>query len=232
MQIAILSSTNHVRVDETAAALARAGMEVIDFTINNPVETLLEFSGFVVVSNFQNNQHTELVTALKHQSLRGKPIIGIEEGAIFLTRTGLIPGIWDNRAAIALSQYRGEESQCLGSNIRLTTDYQYNAFTQYLTPQDILNIPPNSLNIHFHIPPGLQLEMEMQGLNVFMYCDEHGNIAKKTDIAAISNKAGNVIAMLPNPFVSLMSDKLFHSMHDYIASKYTEQVEPLNYWPR
>jgi phosphoribosylformylglycinamidine synthase subunit PurQ / glutaminase len=231
MQIATLANSSFGKTDEVAAALRRAGMEVFDFKENSPIEALLEFSGFIVLSNFADDQSDNLATALKHQCLRGKPIMGIAEGAVFLTRIGLIPGIWDNRAAITFSNEDVEEDSTF-SSIRLTADYQYNAFTRYLTPQHILNVQPELPTTRFHIPPGLQLEMEMHGLNVFMYCDPKGNALEKASVAALSNKAGNVIAMLPNPFISLEADAIFLSLRDHIASQYIEQVEPLNYWPR
>lgn len=231
MQVAVIHFSDHHTAAEIATALLRAELESIDFNLEKTTGLLSSVAGFVIISNEQNAQFDALITTLKQQSNQGKPILGIGSGAAFLTKIGLIPGIWDNRSAVSLSFDQENQNQAYRT-IRLSNDYQYNAFTRYLTPQQILNIQPDPNTPCFCIPQGLQFEIEMQGLNVFMYCDEQGRIIKKTNIAAISNKAGNVMAMLPNPLISLGSDALFKSMRDHIISGYIEKVEPLYYWPR
>ena len=52
------------------------------------------------------------------------------------------------------------------------------------------------------------------------------------NIAAISNKAGNVMAMMPHPERTINGDAIFHSMRDYIAEGRIEQTVPLYYYPR
>jgi phosphoribosylformylglycinamidine synthase len=91
------------------------------------------------------------------------------------------------------------------------------------------------------ISPGLLAEMQENGLNVFQYCDAQGKIIDEfpvnpngsiDNIAAISNKAGNVMAMMPHPERTEGCDAIFKSMREYIAEGYKQKVEPLHYYPR
>ncbi len=115
--------------------------------------------------------------------------------------------------------------------MRLTDRYQFNAFTRFLTPNHVLHIPVAHGEGRFVIPPALLLEMQTQGLNVFQYCDETGEIVDEfpinpngsmNNIAAISNKAGNVMAMMPHPERTTNGDSIFLSMRDYIAEVSTQ----------
>ncbi len=52
------------------------------------------------------------------------------------------------------------------------------------------------------------------------------------NIAAISNKAGNVMAMMPHPERTTNGDAIFQSMRDYIAEGHMNKCRPLHYYPR
>jgi phosphoribosylformylglycinamidine synthase len=93
----------------------------------------------------------------------------------------------------------------------------------------------------FVIPPALLEEITMQGLNVFQYCDAKGEINEHfpvnpngsvNNIAAVSNKQGNVLAMMPHPERTIACDALFASMRDAILEETIEHVMPLHYAPR
>jgi phosphoribosylformylglycinamidine synthase len=84
-------------------------------------------------------------------------------------------------------------------------------------------------------------ELSMQGLGLFQYCDEHGNIVDEfpinpngsyANLAGIANKRGNVLALMPHPERTFAGDPLFRSMHDYIKEGFCPTVPPLNYLPR
>jgi phosphoribosylformylglycinamidine synthase len=124
--------------------------------------------------------------------------------------------------------------------MRLADGYQLNAFTRRLSPKNILSVPVAHGEGRFVIPPALLLEMQANGLNIFQYCDATGNIIDEfpinpngsiNNIAAVSNKAGNVMAMMPHPERTPNGDAIFQSMADYIASGYVQRVTPLHYMP-
>jgi phosphoribosylformylglycinamidine synthase len=125
--------------------------------------------------------------------------------------------------------------------MRLTDHFQYNAFTRFLTPKTILPVSVAHSEGRFVIPPGLLAEMQVQGLGLFQYCDADGRIidafpvnpnGSVQNIAAVSNKAGNVMAMVPHPERTPHGDAIFNSMREHIAKGHAGQVTPLHYQPR
>lgn len=195
-----------------------------------------------------------MMQIIKQQSELGKPILGICNGAQILVETGLVPGVENNKLALSLTDNKRvkksatEENILLGTgyynawvSMRLSDGYQYNAFTRCLKPGEILQLPVAHGEGRFVIPPALLSEMQENGLNVFQYCDEQGKIVDEfpinpngsvNNIAAISNKTGNVMAMMPHPERTSACDAIFHSMREYIAEGYKQKVEPLHYYPR
>ncbi len=218
MQIAIIRFPEHPRLHDTLALPQRLKAEVLDFSWDNLPETLSSADGYILLGDGLA-ESAALIAVLRAQSSLGKPILGIKAGAVFLVSCGLVPGLWDNRPAIAVAS-----KDLCASYIRLSNDYQYNAFTRYLNPQHLL--PVVAVQQQFIIPPGLLIELRSQGQDVFQYQGE------PEQIAAISNKAGNVLALLSDPTHTPEGDALLRSMEDHIASGYKERVEPLYYWKR
>jgi phosphoribosylformylglycinamidine synthase I len=243
---------------ETILAVKRAQMEAVEFLWNEPVEKLTSFDGYIIVGGFSYEDRSRsgaiaaldpIMKVIQQESDNGKPVLGICNGAQILVETGLVPGIAKHQVGMALTENkRVSDGQVLGTgyynawvHLRLTDDFQYNAFTRYLAPQNILNIPIAHGEGRFVIPPGLLAEMQTQGLGLFQYCDANGNIIDKfpvnpngsvCNLAAVSNKAGNVMAMMPHPERTPNGDPIFQSMRDYIAGGHKQNVAPLHYQPR
>ncbi len=186
---------------------------------------------------------------IKMQSKLGKPVLGICNGAQILVETGLVPGVENDKVCMVLTDNkRMQNGKVLGTGyynawitLRLSDQYQLNAFTRHLKPSDLLRIPIAHGEGRFVIPPALLTEIEHHGLNVFQYCDEQGKIVDEfpinpngsiANIAAVANKMGNVMAMMPHPERTPNGDRIFQSMRDYIQDGYVQRVVPLNYYPR
>jgi phosphoribosylformylglycinamidine synthase I len=243
---------------ETILAVKRAGMEPVEFLWNEAAEKLAALDGYIIVGGFSYEDRSRsgaiaaldpIMKVIQQQSDNGKPVLGICNGAQILVETGLVPGIENHQVGMALTENkRVTDGQVLGTgyynawvHLRLADQFQYNAFTRYLTPKDILNIPIAHGEGRFVIPSGLLAEMREQGLCLFQYCDAQGNIIDKfpvnpngsiDNLAAVSNKAGNVMAMMPHPERTPIGDPIFHSMRDYIVSGQSENLAPLHYQPR
>lgn len=243
---------------ETMLAVRRAGMEPVEFLWNEPREKLQSLDGYIIVGGFsyEDRSRAGIIAALdpvmleiKAQSEKGKPVLGICNGAQILVETGLVPGLEDNKLALVLTDNkRVAEGKILGTGyynnwiyMRLTNDYQRNAFTRHLTPKNILHVPIAHAEGRFVINPALLQELKVQGLNLFQYCDEQGQIIDSfpvnpngsiDNIAAISNKNGNVMAMMPHPERTINGDAIFQSMRDYIAENGWKPLPALNYYPR
>lgn len=243
---------------ETMLAIRRAGMEPVEFLWNESHDKLRSLDGYIIVGGFsyEDRSRAGIIAALdpvmleiKAQSEKGKPIFGICNGAQILVETGLVPGLENNKLALVLTDNkRVADGKILGTGyynnwiyMRLTKNYQRNAFTRHLTPKDILHVPVAHAEGRFVMSPALLQEIQVQGLNLFQYCDAEGNIidgfpinpnGSIDNIAAISNKNGNVLAMMPHPERTTNGDAIFQSMRDYIAENGTQILEPLNYYPR
>jgi phosphoribosylformylglycinamidine synthase len=258
MQIAVVQFPGSNCERETKLAVKRAGMEPVEFLWNEPRDKLTACDGFIIVGGFSYEDRSRagviaaldpLMTVIKQQSELGKPVLGICNGAQILVETGLVPGIENNKIGMALTDNkRVQQNQVLGTgyynawvNMRLSHNYQRNAFTRLLTTKDILSLPVAHGEGRFIIPPGLLNEMQQNGLNVFQYCDAEGKIIEEfpvnpngsvNNIAAVSNKAGNVMAMMPHPERTSSCDAIFNSMREYIKEKSFQRVAPLQYYPR
>jgi phosphoribosylformylglycinamidine synthase I len=258
MRIAIVQFPGSNCERETILAVKRAGMEPSEFLWNGSPDKLSEYAGYIIVGGFsyEDRSRAGIIAALdpimqviKSQSHLGKPVLGICNGAQILVETGLVPGIENDKVGMVLTDNkRMQDGKVLGTgfynawiNMRLSDHYQLNAFTRYLKPTDILHVPVAHAEGRFVIPPALLVEMQLLGANVFQYCDENGKIVDNfpvnpngsiDNIAAVSNKCGNVMAMMPHPERTPMGDPIFQSMRHYIQEGYVQRVLPLNYYPR
>ncbi len=258
MRIAVVQFPGSNCERETMLAIKRAGMEPIEFLWNESREKLQDMDGYVIVGGFsyEDRSRAGIIAALdpvmqeiKAQSEKGKPILGICNGAQILVETGLVPGLENNKLGMVLTENkRVANGKILGTgyynawvNMRLSNEYQRNAFTRHLTPNDILNVPIAHGEGRFVMTDALLQEIEIQGLNVFQYCDITGDVVDQfpinpngslRNIAAISNKAGNVMAMMPHPERTINGDPIFQSMRDFIGEARIEHTTPLYYYPR
>jgi phosphoribosylformylglycinamidine synthase I len=258
MRIAIIQFPGSNCERETMLAVKRAEMEPVEFLWNEPQDKLTHFDGYIIVGGFsyEDRSRSGVIAALdpimqviQAQSELGKPVLGICNGAQILVETGLVPGLNQHQVGMALTDNkRMRDGQVMGTgfynawvHMRLTDTHQYNAFTRYLSPKDILEVPVAHGEGRFVIPPGLLMEMQNQGLNLFQYCNAGGEVIDEfpvnpngsvNNIAAVTNKAGNVMAMMPHPERTVNGDAIFRSMRDYILKGHVEKVAPLKYQPR
>lgn len=262
MRIAILQFPGSNCERETRLAVERAGMQPEEFLWNESTQKLAALDGFIIVGGFSYEDRSRagviaaadpIMSVLKEQSLLGKPILGICNGAQILVEAGLVPGIAHHYLSMALTDNkRVQEGHVIGTGyynawiqMRLSSHAQLNAFTRYLKPSDILTVPIAHAEGRFVIPPALLSEITEHGLGVFQYCDAEGQIHDEfpvnpngsvDNIAAISNKAGNIMAMMPHPERTIAGDPIFHSMRDYIRDYMKDQTYSysptyLNYKP-
>lgn len=243
---------------ETILAVQRAGMEAVEFLWNESREKLRELDGYIIVGGFsyEDRSRAGIIAALdpvmqeiKAQSDTGKPVLGICNGAQILVETGMVPGLENNKLGLVLTENRRTaRGKILGTgfynawvNLKLSENYQRNAFTRHLKRDSILHVPVAHAEGRFVLSDALLEEVRAQGLNVLQYCDEQGEMhadfpvnpnGSVDNIAAISNKAGNVMAIMPHPERTPNGDAIFTSMRDYIEDKQHTQTEPLAYYPR
>jgi phosphoribosylformylglycinamidine (FGAM) synthase-like amidotransferase family enzyme len=231
IHIAVIQTSHSHLKQEIILALERADMKAHVILWNAPEEKLEAFDGFVI-TDFSDAvaARSSFMQELKKQSKLGKPVLGIGDGAPVLVEAGLVPGLERDQVGITLQQNKKAEAY-----IRLSKGYQWNVFTRRTAPNAILRIfPAQTVKECFEISSVLLAEMERNGLIVFQYCDENGTIANHSiqNIAAVSNKSGNVMAVLPHLECAPDADSIFKSMRDYIEKGCKALPAVLNYQPR
>ena len=112
INIAIIQFPGSNTERETLMACHRVGLNPIEFLWNELTEKLSEFDGYVIVGGFayEDRSRAGIIAALdpimKHIRLeaeKGKPVLGICNGAQILVESGLVPGLKNSRVGIALT---------------------------------------------------------------------------------------------------------------------------------
>src|SRR5579863_4408946 len=113
MRIAVVQFPGSNCERETILALKRANMEPVEFLWNEPHEKLRAMDGYIIVGGFsyEDRSRAGIIAALDPvmqeiaaQSATGKPVLGICNGAQILVETGLVPGLENNKIAMALTE--------------------------------------------------------------------------------------------------------------------------------
>lgn len=243
MRIAVVQFPGSNCERETILAIKRAEMTPIPFLWNEDPAALRAMDGYVIVGGFsyEDRSRAGIIAALdpvmqciKEESVCGKPVLGICNGAQILVETGMVPGFegYPLRAALTNNK-RIQNGQVLGTGFynswcHLVTPAhsRRNAFTRYLQHSQCLNIPLAHAEGRFVMPPSILEQVLQEGLIALQYCNEHGTVIDEfpinpngsvCNIAALCNPAGNVMAIMPHPERTPEGDSIFASMRDYIT---------------
>ena len=157
-KIAIIQFPGSNTERETILACQRNGLDPVEFLWNEPLELLKKFQGYIIVGGFsyQDRSRAGIIAALdpvidqiKIQAEKGKPVLGICNGAQILVESGLVPGLENYQIGISLSENkRVKNGQVVGIGYFNTWVYlksSFNndqcAFTRTLKPEEIINVP-------------------------------------------------------------------------------------------
>jgi phosphoribosylformylglycinamidine synthase subunit PurQ / glutaminase len=235
---------------ETKERCIDVGMEAKILRWNSK-DDLDKYDGFIIPGGFSYEDRVRagviaskeiILKKISKEVEKGKPLLGICNGAQILVESGLIPGL------------KGKVQMGLAPNINpLVTGYYNtwvniqttstdNAFNSLFHTNEMIKIPIAHGEGRF-ITNDLMLIEQLKKNNqiAFQYCDNDGKVTNKfpdnpngtmDSIAGISNKKGNVMAIMPHPerasYSWMVTDcekknikmnalKIFQSMHNYIS---------------
>ena len=244
INIAIIQFPGSNTERETLMACRRVGLNPIEFLWNEPTEKLSEFDGYVIVGGFayEDRSRAGVIAALdpimkqiRLEAEKGKPVLGICNGAQILVENGLVPGLKNYRVGIALTDNkRVQGGHVIGvgyyntwANLKMSATSNRCAFTRHLNSGEWIKIPLAHGEGRFIVPDTLLEKMISNNQTIYRYCDDNGNIIDEFptnpngsmyNLAAACNPAGNVMAMMPHPERTENGDVVFSSMKEFIET--------------
>lgn len=244
IHIAIIQFPGSNTERETLMACRRVGLNPIEFLWNEPTEKLSEFDGYVIVGGFayEDRSRAGIIAALdpimkqiRLEAEKGKPVLGICNGAQILVESGLVPGLKNYRVGIALTDNkRVQGGHVIGvgyyntwANLKMSAPSNRCAFTRHLNSGEWIKIPLAHGEGRFIVPDTLLEKMISNNQTVYRYCDDNGSIVDEFptnpngsmyNLAAACNPSGNVMAMMPHPERTENGDVVFSSMKEFIEN--------------
>ena len=244
-KIAIIQFPGSNTERETIQACLRVGLSPIEHLWNKPYTTLSEYDGYIIVGGFsyEDRSRSGIIAALdpiiervRLESLKGKPVLGICNGAQILVESGLVPGLKNKQVGIALTENkRMVENEVIGvgyynawTYLKPFSKVKSCSFTLEIRPDDLFFIPLAHGEGRFVLQRGLYEQLKKNNQIPFKYCNENGEIidqfptnpnGSEKNIAAVCNADGNIMAIMPHPERSKNGDKIFKSMKSYISKK-------------
>jgi len=227
---------------ESFRAIQKVGMEPEFFRWNRAHEELRQFAGYFIPGGFSYEDRVRsgaiagrdpLMQVIKEEAWKGKPVIGICNGAQILVESGMIPGLESYHLGASLSW---NEKGYLNIWVRIKNDSdKVTAFNNFAKDYHFA-LPIAHGEGRWVIRKELLNELKKNGQKVFRYCDEAGKVIDKYpvnpngsvyNLAGVTNKEGNVLALMPHPERTKEGLKLFESMKKYIEEKKEFEVSEI-----
>lgn len=257
MKIAIIQFPGSNCETESLRAIKQAGMEAEEFLWNQPYAELKNFAGYFIVGGFSYEDRSRagviasldpIMNIIKEEAKKGKPVLGVCNGAQILVETGLVPGAKEDEPCIGLSvNKRTKDGKIVGTgfyntwvNVKMSIPSEKSAFTRHLWPNQILHLPIAHAEGKFVMSEKLLQEVIEKDLSVFRYCNQAGETADDFptnpngavyNLAAVTNVAGNIMAIMPHPERTEAGQPIFTSIRDYIKQETKISLTKLNFTP-
>jgi phosphoribosylformylglycinamidine synthase I len=202
---------------ETVRALERVGLEAEVFRWTRPAAELERFDGYVLPGGFSYQDRVRagalaakdpLVDRLAAGAERGKPVLGICNGAQVLVESGLVPGGGSVTLALARNRMPGRAGY-FSRWITVRVEPSSCVFTRGLEPGTLIPLPVAHGEGRFvSRDSSLLSALARDGQMPFRYVSAAGEEdppfpdnpnGSEHAAAAVSNPQGNVLAIMPHP---------------------------------
>ena len=137
-----------------------------------------------------------IMQAVARHAESGGPVLGICNGFQVLLEAGLLPG--------AMLPNAGRQFRCEWVHVRV--DSNRTPFLANVAPSSVLHLPIAHGEGRYFAPPELLRDLTAHGQIALRYCDPTGAVSDASnpngsvdDIAGITNRAGNVLGLMPHP---------------------------------
>ena len=205
---------------ETRRALQDAGLDAEVFRWNLDVGQLSSFDAFLLPGGFSYQDRVRagaiaakdsVMEEISLEADRGKPVLGICNGAQVLVEAGLVPGLSPGRIEMALGPNKTDGRSgylCEWVFVRVVEPGR-SAFTCAMEEGEVVPLPIAHAEGRFVTRSRDTLEaLEKGRMARLLYCAATGEVADRypsnpngsmLSAAAVSNVKGNVMAMMPHP---------------------------------
>lgn len=199
--------------NETKLALESAGIPADIVRWNRPGE-LGKYDGYVLPGGFSYEDRVRagvisaqdpVMKVIKEEAGKGKPVLGICNGAQVLIESGIVPG-FSQEVQMALAPNINPAAKgyyCTWVRVRSFSDKCI--FTRGLK-EEVLPIPIAHAEGRFTAEKKTLDRLLESGQAVFRYCNQRGEPTEDSNpngsghnIAGVCNPEGNVLAMMPHP---------------------------------
>jgi len=206
---------------ETARALEVVGLGARIVRWNEPSSVWNEFDGYVLPGGFafQDRIRAGAIAAklpaidqIAAQAERGKPVLGICNGAQVLVEAGLVPGLHPGKVELALAPNRAPRREgylCRWVWVRVERGPGHAWFASRSLPAQVIPLPiAHGEGRFLTADPDVGDRIQREGLVLFRYVAPSGAPADRYPFdpngamlraAGITNRAGNVLAFMPHP---------------------------------
>ncbi len=226
---------------ETKYALEKTGLVADIIMWNEDINKLREYSAFVLPGGFSYQDRIRagciaakerIIECIIDESKKGKPVLGICNGAQILVETGLVPGFNENRIDLALAPNLVDDYSgyyCNWIFLKLEVPPDRTPFTYSMDESFIFPVPVAHAEGRFISRDNDVLDMIVKNRQiVFSYVNYKGEKISSFPVnpngsfnnsAGICNKEGNILALMPHPERALYFYQIPFNLQGYWGEK-------------